>query len=192
MLDPSFRLHDLSDLSGVHSRNGSPWGRTTCAAVALFKKTRRQSWLTRLLAWITGRPYTLLSVDRVLEGRVGNHQIYAGQRSVPLARIVGSENRCHDFDRSFRPLQDHTRERWIGIAAAMLRAQPMPAVELIQVGDNYFVRDGHHRISVARALGYHFIDAQVTLCQVPATEDLREQPTLGHRQPAFATSVSSA
>lgn len=86
---------------------------------------------------------------------------HSGVVSVPLARIVGSEGRANDFDGAFRPLTDHTRDRWIGIAAARRAGAEMPPVELIQVGDGYFVRDGHHRISVARAAGQREIEAQV-------------------------------
>lgn len=81
--------------------------------------------------------------------------------SVPLEKIVGSEGRTHDFDRHFRPLTDHIRDRWLGIAAARRQGVILPPVELIQVGDKYFVRDGHHRISVARALGQAEIEAVI-------------------------------
>lgn len=59
-------------------------------------------------------------------------------------------------------MKTHTRRRWLSIAVARLNGQAMPAVELIKVGDVYVVRDGHHRISVARALGEGFVDAHVT------------------------------
>jgi hypothetical protein len=47
----------------------------------------------------------------------------------------------------------------------MLMHTPLPAVELLQVGNAYFVRDGNHRISVARTLGIRCLDAQVTVWQ---------------------------
>ena len=80
-----------------------------------------------------------------------------------LRRIQGSEGRCRDFDRGFAPLQDHTRERWLSVAVAWLQGHALPAVDLVEVGELYFVRDGHHRISVARALGCVDIDASVTV-----------------------------
>ncbi len=85
----------------------------------------------------------------------------AGVVNVPLSRIVGSEGRVRDFDREFRPLSEHTRERWIGIAAARRNRVALPPVELIQVGDSYYVRDGHHRISVARAAGQVEIESRI-------------------------------
>ncbi len=89
-------------------------------------------------------------------------------RAVPLARIVGSENRSADFDITFAPLSDHTQERWIGIALAWELGTELPAVELLQVGADYYVRDGHHRISVARTYGLHEIDAHVLVLQPAA------------------------
>jgi hypothetical protein len=59
--------------------------------------------------------------------------------------------------------------RWLRIAAARDQGKVLPPVVLVQVGDVYFVRDGHHRISVARALGQQDIEAQVTLWQVKGT-----------------------
>jgi hypothetical protein len=82
-------------------------------------------------------------------------------RSVPLSDIRGSVNRCHDFDRAFRPLHPHIRERWITVAIATQEERPLPAVELVQVDSTYFVIDGHHRISVARMKGVVAVDAHV-------------------------------
>ncbi len=78
------------------------------------------------------------------------------------------EGRCDDFDVGFHPLKEHTEERWVSVARAQLRGLGLPPVELIQVGDAYFVCDGHHRISVAAALGQQEIDAVVTVWQVAA------------------------
>jgi len=80
-----------------------------------------------------------------------------------MAQIRGSEGRSREFDAYFRPLQTHTKHRWVNIAVAQQEGQPLPPVELIQIGDVYFVRDGHHRISVAHVLGQEEIEAEVTL-----------------------------
>lgn len=93
---------------------------------------------------------------------------YAGIRDVPINQIRGSEGRSHDFTNDFRPLQRYTRQRWINVAAARQRGRELPPVELVQVGDVYYVRDGHHRISVAKARGETAVDAEVTLWNVPA------------------------
>lgn len=82
-------------------------------------------------------------------------------QSVPLALILGSENRTRNFDDAFYPVRDHSRERWLSIATARAQGGALPPVTLIQVRGSYYVRDGYHRISVARARGEHFIDAEI-------------------------------
>ena len=81
--------------------------------------------------------------------------------NVPLGKIVGSEGRVKDFDHDFHPLADHNDQRWISVAAARRQGKPLPPVDLIQVGDEYYVRDGHHRISVAKASGQTEIEARI-------------------------------
>ena len=67
------------------------------------------------------------------------------------------------------------RTRWERIAAAMRRGDPLPPISLYRVGEVHFVRDGHHRVSAARALGWHDIDGYVTevLTRVGAGRELR-------------------
>ena len=129
-----------------HARSGSGW------ATIRRKLGGRSPALLDLQAITT--MYTLR----------GQHSI--GVQTVRIAQIAGSDGRCADFDADFRPLQEHTRARWEGIARMMLGDADFPPVELIQVGEVYFVRDGHHRISVSRALGRVEIDAVVTVWSV--------------------------
>jgi hypothetical protein len=89
-----------------------------------------------------------------------------GTRPVPVSQIRGSEGRCRYFDADFNPLYDQARGRWLGIARARQQGKYLPPVVLVQVGDTYFVRDGHHRISVARAMGQIEVEARVTIWQV--------------------------
>lgn len=114
-----------------------------------------------LWAYLTGRSRALLSLDGALQSATVQAVISAKTRMVLIAQIDGSENRSVDFDRNFNPLHDHTRDRWLSIARAWQRGHYLPPVKLIQVGDHYFVRDGHHRISVARALGWEVVYATV-------------------------------
>lgn len=121
----------------------------------------------RRIGRLLGRPQKeLIPLSRARQGLVleGAHRL--GNKTVPLERIQGSENKSSEFDRQFRPLKGHIRERWVGLAAAFLRGVVLPPVELIQVGGDYYVRDGHHRISVARAFGQVDIDADVTLWEM--------------------------
>lgn len=82
-------------------------------------------------------------------------------RNVEIHKIRGSESRVGDFDANFYPAQKNVKDRWINIAIAKQSDVALPPVELIQIGDNFYVRDGHHRISVAHWLGEEEVDAQV-------------------------------
>jgi hypothetical protein len=128
---------------------------------ALDRGRRGQLW-----AALTGRSRALLSLEEVCQASAVRARSSDGTRLVAVAHICGSESRAADFDCDFNPLQDQTRERWLGIAAARQRGRTLPPVALIRVGDRHFVRDGHHRISVARALGQTAIEATVEVWQV--------------------------
>lgn len=128
----------------------------------LYQKSVLRGKLNSLLAALTGHSSQLADVSRLTGGQRVSNQRSLGAKVVRIAEIRASEDRSGDFDRSFNPLETHTKSRWLSIAVARLNGQAMPAVELIKIGDAYAVRDGHHRISVARALGEDYIDAQVT------------------------------
>src|SRR5262245_4723277 len=127
--------------------------RATNDASALFASAHCAGRVRQLWARLSGQSRRLLDLSSVAAtGTVGDRRA-AGIQTVPIRQIRGSEGRCDDFDVAFRPLTAHTEERWMSVATAYLRGIGLPAVELIQVGEVYFVRDGHHRISVAAALG---------------------------------------
>jgi hypothetical protein len=104
----------------------------------------------------------MLPFEEVVEalGRTGQHDL--GLQVVPLEKIVGSVDRTVDFDRGLRPTSPRLRSRWERINAAQRRGEALPPVSLYKIGDLYFVRDGHHRVSVAKSLGREDIDAYVT------------------------------
>ncbi|MCZ7574437.1 MAG: hypothetical protein M5U01_38290 [Ardenticatenaceae bacterium] len=135
-------------------------------AVRLFERALLLGRVGRLWSVVLGRSHHLAALATV-EARVTiSDRFYAGTYAVPLSRIRGSEGRSGDFDLAFRPLQSHSRERWLGVAIACQQGVALPPVELIQLGDVYFIRDGHHRVSAARALGQGYIEAAVTVWQV--------------------------
>ena len=92
-----------------------------------------------------------------------------GRHRIPICKIKGSAGRCQDFDLNFHPLNLHTQHRWLGIALARRRGKKLPPVALIQIRDFYFVEDGHHRISVAKALGETEVEANVIVWDVVGT-----------------------
>lgn len=143
---------------------------------ALFKSTISTIW-HRLLR----QSDHLLDLTTILQNTRLIARYDGGIQAVHVASIIGSEGRTHEYDSSFRPLSPRSRERWSRIAALRFEDEPLPAVELIRVGGRYFVRDGHHRVSVARALHQEMIDAQVTIIEV--TGALPWEHTLVEEQP---------
>jgi hypothetical protein len=133
---------------------------------ALYSSARSRGRRNRIWSKLTGRSCNLLSLADVDAACTVCSRRHAGLRTVPISHIRGSEGRCNDFDAEFNPLQSHTAGRWRSVAKARLEGKALPPVELVQVGDVYFVRDGHHRISVARASGQLDIEAEVMAWQV--------------------------
>ena len=130
-------------------------------ARADFERARYQAVVRGALATLAHRPNDLLSYHEARRAVGPAAERYRGVRAVPVERIVGSLDRVGDFDRAFRPRRPGIAARWQSIARAHRAGTPLPAVRLYQLGDDYFVEDGHHRVSVARALGQGFVDAEV-------------------------------
>jgi hypothetical protein len=143
-----------------------------------FTRARRARLLTEIARRLRREPNDvglILPFEEVIDslGRTGQSDI--GLKVVPLDAIVGTVDRDAEFDRGFRPTSPRLRSRWERINAAQRRGETMPPVSLYKVGDLYFVRDGHHRVSVAKAFGRKDIDAYVTEVQtrVPLGFDTR-------------------
>jgi hypothetical protein len=132
----------------------------------LYREARQRGQRGQLWSAVTRRPRRLLALSEIHAGCPARARHYAGLQTVSIRHIRGSQNRAHDFDRDFNPLQDHNQGRWLSIAAARRGGKELPPVKLIQIGDIYFVQDGHHRLSVARALGQQAIEAEVTVWEV--------------------------
>jgi hypothetical protein len=128
----------------------------------LYATHTRRGFINRMIRLLTGKPVHMIDLNSYLQGTQILDSHYLGIRSVEIGRIQGSEGRSNDFDRTFHPTQEHTRHRWLSVASARMSGKVLPPIELIQVGEMYFVRDGHHRISVAQAFGEKFMDAFVT------------------------------
>jgi hypothetical protein len=135
-------------------------------AASKFRRARNQALRSKFWNRLAGRDRRLRDLNEVLGGAAVRKSSFEGVRSVPIENIRGSEGRNLDFDAAFRPLSSHNEERWLSVAAALSQGASLPPVELIRLGDTYFVRDGHHRISVAWTLGQKEIDAEVTAWQI--------------------------
>ncbi len=142
-----------------------------------FSRARRRVFFHDVIAFLFGENNELLSFDEVQRRLRVQGRAYAGVCPVEVAKIVGSVDRYKDFDRAFLPTQTHTAGRWKRVDRAYYESINLPPVSLFQVGDMYFVRDGHHRVSVAREQGVEFIDAEVIKCntRVPINGKLRPE-----------------
>jgi nucleotide-binding universal stress UspA family protein len=117
--------------------------------------------IEQILGRARGRSADLLPFDQVrqmLRAEAGEERQL---RDIPLDAIVGSVGRYQDFTRTFLPRRDADEQRWAGILAATSSLVPMPPIEVYQIGEVYFVLDGNHRVSVARAMHSDTIQAYV-------------------------------
>jgi len=135
-------------------------------AVRDFRSARQRASLQRVMARLTGRPAELLSFDQVRETLRGTSTLPRGLQEIPVDAIVGSVGRYTDFTRSFLPLSDSQGERWARVKAIAEGQTGLPPIEVYKIGEAYFVRDGHHRVSVARDVGAKAIEAYVTEVEV--------------------------
>ncbi|MDA0179876.1 hypothetical protein OJ997_06185 [Solirubrobacter phytolaccae] len=129
-----------------------------------FDRERRRRVLARLAARMRFEPDDvshMLPFDEVVAALGATSRTDLGEQVIDLDSIVGTvDRRRGEFDRDFRP-SPGTRGRWERIAEARKRGEAMPPIDVFRIGDLHFVRDGHHRVSVARALKEKDINARV-------------------------------
>jgi hypothetical protein len=148
---------------------------TFSAAIDDFHKARSLAALKEILARITGESTQLLSFDEVRQKLKVKGSYDKGLRDIPLDAIVGSVGRYNDFTRDFLPKQDVDETRWARVKVAATGLVGLDPIEVYQIGDVYFVKDGNHRVSVARQLGATHIQAYVTeiRTRVPLTPNVK-------------------
>lgn len=133
-----------------------------------WNQARRQAFYQRLSSalGLTRQPVSLLSFEDVQQKLRLTQSAYRGLQQVPLSQIVGSVGRYHDFTRTFLPLVEGDGQRWRRVAELQFDSG-LPPIELYKVGEAYFVKDGNHRVSVARQFGMQTIEAYVWEYQTP-------------------------
>lgn len=129
------------------------------AAIHAFNRAKKRGTWRRLRAWLTRRSVQLQHYPTT--GLQYTKNASHGVRFIDLDKIIGSEGRSRDFDNQFWPITEHSRDRWVSIAVAMGTSQPLRPVQLVQIANGYVVRDGNHRVSVARAFGHAVIEAVI-------------------------------
>jgi hypothetical protein len=142
-----------------------------------FSRARRRHLLSRFVGWLRHHPGDadrILSFDEVVAALGWSAERYLGLQTIQLDTVVGTVDSGRDFDRRFRPTSDRVRERWERLDLAQRCGAAIPPIEVYRVGGLHFVKDGHHRVSVAVATGHTTIDAYVTEV---ATRTSRDTPT---------------
>lgn len=137
------------------------------AARENYARSLRKAQITDLLGLITGTDTNLVNFDEVANRLQARQEIGRRLENVPLEKIVGSVGRYRDFTREFLPRSNVNKFRWARLDVALNSLEGVPPVELYKMGDVYFVRDGNHRVSVARANGLDQIEAYVTELYTP-------------------------
>jgi hypothetical protein len=157
-----------------------------------FDAASRDSLLLELAAVLTGRERTLLPLSDALRAAGMDGQVDRGEREIPLDRIKGSENRTRDFDATFHPLRSHLRDRWTRLYSLIDQGLEMPPIEVYQVGEVYFVKDGHHRVSIARRMDWPVIRAHVVEVRTRAPLSADVNPELLLEVAEYATFLERA
>ena len=130
------------------------------SALQHFERARRRARREQLSAKLSGRERHLLPFDAIRAQLLQKNPMYAGLHPVPLDRIAGSVGRYAEFTRRFLPLNDSFRERWVRIEALCV-TEGWPPIEVYEIGDVFFVKDGNHRVAVARQMGIESIEGRV-------------------------------
>ncbi len=143
-------------------------------AARQFDRARRRVVVHDIMAFLRGYRNHLLDFGPLSESLASGEPVDLGIQDVPLKAIRGSVDRYQEFDMAFLPKHEGLRDRWQRVAAARRYGLPMRPVELYKLGDVYFVKDGHHRVSVARLHGDETIQAHVLelTSRVPLHPDL--------------------
>ena len=152
-----------------------------------FSRARRRGVFERLAARLRREPADfelILPFEEVVQALGWRGEQRLGLETIPLDSIVGTVNRVREFDRQFHPTSRRTRRRWERLATAARRGEAFPPIDVYRIGEVHFVKDGHHRVSVARAHRLSHIEAYVTEVQTELGADhritVRDLPLKSH------------
>lgn len=130
-----------------------------------FHKARNKALFNELQHFLSPEEVTLISLNDVKQMIKPINETYVGMKVIPIEKIVGSEGRYKDFDNHFFPKSSFLKNRWEHVDEAALKDIVLPPIKVYEIAGLYFVRDGNHRVSVAKSRGTEFIDAEVVSLQ---------------------------
>jgi hypothetical protein len=164
-----------------------------------FARERRRRAFARIASRLRLEPgdvSTILPFEEVVAALGRHSERDLGLQTISLDSIVGTVARERgEFDRKFRPTSTGVRGRWEGIATARRRGQSMPPIDVYRINDLHFVKDGHHRVSVARAFGDTDIEARVREVTTMLGADAELRPSelpLKHHERIFRERIPLA
>ena len=139
-----------------------------------FSRARTRETIGRILTLLKPQKDEMLSLGDIRSLLRPESETYKGMQTIPIDKIVGSEGRYRDFNKAFLPRHDKLMRRWMSVDEAHYRNIILPPIKCFEIGGAYFVRDGNHRVSVARAQGAEFIDAEVIslVSEIPLTAEM--------------------
>lgn len=130
-----------------------------------FNKAHTKAFINEIQHLLSPEEASLISLNDVKQMIKATAETYVGMKVIPIEKIVGSEGRYKDFDNRFFPKSSHLRNRWQHVDQAAIDSVILPPIKVYEISGLYFVRDGNHRVSVAKARGTEFIDAEVVSLQ---------------------------
>ncbi|MGL1891522.1 MAG: transcriptional regulator [Spirochaetaceae bacterium] len=139
-----------------------------------FGKARLREKMLSMLNILSPEKQQLLSLYDIKSLVKPKNESYKGMKVVAIKDIVGSEGRYRDFNKAFLPRKEHLRNRWVSIDKAHISDVILPPIKLYKIGEIYFVRDGNHRVSVAKMQKVYAIDAEVVElnAEIPVTKGM--------------------
>ena len=131
------------------------------AAIDDFYRAKTKARFQSIFSALHWKNNDLLSLYEVTSIIKPKSETYLGMRTIPVDKIIGSEGRYHDFSSAFFPKREQLKTRWVSVDSAIINDVILPPISVYSLGGYYFVRDGNHRVSVAKAQGMEYIDAEV-------------------------------
>ena len=148
-----------------------------------FDVARLKARIQKVFSTFRWKNPNLLSLYEVTKLIKPDSEAYLGMQAIEVKKIIGSENRYQDFSLAFYPRNNSLKNRWERVAAARIHNVTLPPISVYKIGEWYFVRDGNHRVSVARSEGLEFIDAEVV--ELTSKKPLEEGMTLNELKKRF-------
>ena len=130
-----------------------------------FSKAHNKAFFNEIQHFLSPEEARLLSLNDVKQLIKPKNETYVGMQTIAVDKVVGSEGRYNDFDNRFFPKNNHLKNRWQHVDEAAINSVVLPPIKVYELAGLYFVRDGNHRVSVAKARGTEFIDAEVVSLQ---------------------------